>query len=471
MTKKILFLLVVFTSLLSTAQTTYTVSGKMLPKQDYKWLILYQVKGVKQVFKGNADLDEKGSFSIDMKENAEPGIYRLFYDMEKNLYLDFIFNNENVEVTFNPLKPERTAKYITSNENKLFLTYQKAIIIPQQEADSLQIAVFNATNTSKKLKLSSAFSAKVNRVNKIQQKFEDNSKGTLAHFFIKSSKYEFPKTPYNNFKEYYNGIKDHYFDNVDFTDKRFLNSNFLINKVTDFVLYLSSSDDLEIERKLRKEAIAIVLDKVQQNTVLKKQLLTSLMYTFVQTQDIVIVDHLVNLYRKLPFDMQDHKIVNQVVDSMRLAIGRKAPDFSWYDGQDKINLSTVDTASYYIVTFWSTTCPHCLKEIPKLHDYVKDKEAIKVIAVALEDQDANYFDFRDKFTAFTNVLGLKKWKNDIAVKYEVHSTPNYFIVDNEHKTIVAKPYDLKELKSLFVQLPKEEKTKKEVAEVKKDDKK
>ena len=47
-----------------------------------------------------------------------------------------------------------------------------------------------------------------------------------------------------------------------------------------------------------------------------------------------------------------------------------------------------------------------------------------------------------------NVLGLNKWENEYAKKYDIVSTPTYFVLDSD-KNILLKPESLEELEQYF----------------------
>ena len=97
--------------------------------------------------------------------------------------------------------------------------------------------------------------------------------------------------------------------------------------------------------------------------------------------------------------------------------------------------------------FWSSTCGHCLSELPELHKLVDS--SIKVIAIGLEDAPEFWTETIKQFPKFTHVYGDKKWDNEIGNSYNVNSTPSYFVL-NKDKIITAKPYDIKAVKQLFV---------------------
>ena len=105
---------------------------------------------------------------------------------------------------------------------------------------------------------------------------------------------------------------------------------------------------------------------------------------------------------------------------------------------------------YYVVVFWSSTCSHCLHEIPILESFVKTREKgfVKVVAVGLEDDDKTWPNTIKQFPDFIHVLGLGKWDNKIGDDYDVTATPTYFILDKA-KRIIDKPDDVEALKSFF----------------------
>ena len=102
-----------------------------------------------------------------------------------------------------------------------------------------------------------------------------------------------------------------------------------------------------------------------------------------------------------------------------------------------------------MLVFWSTSCSHCLREIPLLHSYMENKKNIKVIAFALEDDSFVWENYsKTNLLGWHNVLGLNKWQNKISRTYQVSSTPSYFVLD-KNKKIIAKPNEIKDVKAFF----------------------
>ncbi|MEJ2112480.1 MAG: TlpA disulfide reductase family protein [Flavobacteriaceae bacterium] len=148
------------------------------------------------------------------------------------------------------------------------------------------------------------------------------------------------------------------------------------------------------------------------------------------------------------------ELLNKMALFKSLSIGSNAPDFTLRVKENDVfvskQLSQINIAEKYIILFWSSTCSHCLAEIPQLQAYIKnlEKGKLKVIAVGLEDDSENWKKQAINYPNFIHVLGLKKWDNEIGNDYNVVATPTYFLLDKDKK-IIAKPYDFEELKVIL----------------------
>lgn len=446
MLKKIL-LTIFLISNITIGQTHIT--GEMSPiNNDYKWVILYQLKGANQIYISNVDIKE-GKFKVDFPENSAKGMYRLTYDIEKEGYVDFLYNNENINVTFNPKFPFESLKYSTSEENKLYNEYVVETTLTRQKLDSLQLSYFQSQLAHQKAALEETYKTVYETYKNQQKYFNEISEGKLANHFIKSSfKYYAPeiiKSP----QEYLISEKEHYFDYINFNDEELRNSIFLSEKVIDYVFYLNRSDDEQVQNALYKNAVIEVFQKVGGNNSLRSELSTVLMFTFSQIQNTTLTKLVLeSVYKKLPNEYIDELVINEILLNMKLALGEIAPDFSWLENDKIVKFSELNTTENYVLVFWSTTCSHCLIEVPQLYEFTNNTENIKVIAIALEDNDVDFKINTAKFKNWSNVLALGKWQNNIAKEYKIISTPTYFVLDKD-KRIIAKPEFYKDVKAFF----------------------
>ena len=444
MLKKLLFVIVLISF---TAQSQTSVKGTLNPAQNYSWVALYQLKGAKQLYIKNVTITN-GEFSIDFPENATKGMYRLMYKQQNGGFVDFIYDNESVTLKFDPKNPSETVEFLTSEENQQYAEYLVKMANWQQELDAYQVSFFNIKEEKERVDLQKSYSNSLNNFNAFQTRFEENTEGKLANNFIKSSKIYYSPSLIQTPQEYLNSIKQHYFDFINFEDQELKNSTFLSEKVTDYVFHLNGSEDAQVQNALYKNALKEVFERVE-NISLKSEILTTLLYALAQVENTVLIDFVVdNYYNKLPEELKNGTIINEIQEKVKLAIGKTAPEITWEENGVTKKLSELNNAENYMVVFWSTGCSHCLVEIPQLHEFVKDKSDIHVLAFALENDEIWFNKLTVDFTKWTNILGLNKWKNPIVKAYQITSTPTYFILDKD-KIIISKPDFFKDVKAFF----------------------
>ncbi len=426
-------------------KTQVTIKGTFEPTANYTWVIMYRITGSQQRYVANTGL-KKGKFSMKMPKNAIQGMYRLTYDINNNGYIDFIYNNKNIELVFNPRKPNNSVKFIHSEENKYFQSYLMDSRKLQNKLDALQISYFKTKN---KKKIAKDYRSVYKNIEKKQEKYADTSRATISESFIYAlQKYNTPEIIETG-QEYLNSTKAHFFDFIDFKNPLLMNSTIITKKVVNYIYYLNTSSDYQMQQALYKRSLLDVFEKTEDQPKLEAELLTTLMYGFVQMKNLPMVDFIMDTYyKKLPLNIQDPEVIKSITLQTKVAVGRIAPDFSYDDGKKLNQFYSIKNQEPIVLVFWSTSCSHCLKEIPLLHAYSKLHKNIKIVAVALEKDELGFNHYKEELANFTNILALDKWKNPIAKLYNINSTPNYFIVDT-HKKIIAKPKDVKELKAFF----------------------
>lgn len=439
-------LLVAFLLISSFSYAQYSVKGELQRHQNYPWMVLYQLNGSQQNYIAY-DSIKKGQFSIAIPANKEPGIYRLMFDVKNKASIDFIFDNENVELTFNPKSPNETVLFTESENNKIYQNYLKSITPIQQELDSLQIAYFK---TEDKNTIERLYVKKITELTIAQNNVEKIATGKLVSHFIKASHQFYEKELITTPKDYLTSVQTHFFDNINFNNKALSNSTFIHDKINEFIFHLNTSDDPIQLTKLRKEAITTVLNKIGDNYSLSKDIQEGLLFSFAEQEDIKMVNFMLNTYIRLPREFQDTHFINDIKGQLRTSIGVTVPNITWQENGVQKSLHKLSGATNYVIVFWSSTCGHCLQEMPVLYNYLKANTNVKVIAVGLEDNEskAGWETMIKKYSSFSHIYGKDKWKNTYASEYGVNATPSFFVLDAQKK-VLAKPDDVKELKVYF----------------------
>jgi thiol-disulfide isomerase/thioredoxin len=434
-----------------TVQGQNMVTGTISPKNDLLTrVILYQLKGAKQVYVSNSKL-ENDQFKMEIPQGSEAGVYRLSFNKDVPGYVDFLFDQKDVSLKFDPLSISNTLEFSNSEENKIYGNYLTETAHVKQKLDSLQVVFFKLKDKKQDEIIIDLYAKTLNIYTKTQSQYEDITEGKLENHFIKSSRNYYASTLFLSPQKYLNSVKQHYFDFVNFEDNVLKNSNLFSQKAIEYILYLNVSEDQQVQNALYKNAINEVMLKLEGNNEVKSAILTSLIYAFDQFEKINMVGFVIdNFYGNLPEAFKDERLIADMQSKIKLAIGNKAPEIVWNENgvQKKLSELNVGNSENYILVFWSTTCSHCLNEIPKLYEFTNGNKAIHVVAVALEDNKTDFDQFAAKLTGWTNILGLKKWENEIAKEYKINATPTYFILD-KNKRIIAKPKHFEDLKAYF----------------------
>ncbi len=440
MIKKIL---ITFLLVSSISHAQFSIKGELQRYQNYPWMVLYQLEGSQQNYIAY-DSIRKGQFSIAIPMNQTPGMYRLMYDVKNQAYVDFIFDNEDIELTFNPKNPNETIQFNESNNNKIYQDYLIATQDAQQELDSLQVAYFDS---KEKTLLESLYAKKVAELTTTQQYYEKLANGKLASHFIKANKKFYSEKLFVGPTAYLGSVKTHFFDFITLNDKILQRSTFIHDKVNAFIFYLDTSDDPDQLIQLRKESITTILTKIGDNYSLSKDIQEGLLFSFAAQENITMVNFMLNNYIQLPREFQDINFINDIKGQLRTSVGVLVPNIIWQENNVQKSLHKLSGAEKYIVVFWSSTCGHCLQEIPLLYTYLKDNNSIQVIAVGLEDSKSKvgWETMIKEYPSFLHVYGKDKWKNTYASDYGVNATPSFFVL-NAQKKVLVKPDDVQELK-------------------------
>jgi thiol-disulfide isomerase/thioredoxin len=430
-------------------QSQNSLTGIVSPENDLVTrVILYQLKGTQQVYISNSKIDND-QFKLEIPKGTSAGMYRLSFSPEVFGFVDFIFNQENISLKFDSRNLSNSVEFLTSEENIIYANYFAETLKVQQKLDSLQIAFFGLKDKKQDEITIDLYKKTLRDYANIQNQYEEKSEGKLANNFIKTTQKYFAPTLFVSPQEYLNSVKQHYFDFIDFENSTLKNATFFGEKAIEYVFYLNVSDDLQVQNALYKNAIGEIMQKTGENNEVKSDILTSLIYAFEQFENMAMTGFVIDeFYSKLPANFIDEALVDEMRSKIKLAIGNKAPEITWEENGVQKKLSELNVADNYILVFWSTTCSHCLQEIPKLYEFSLGNNAFHVVAVALEDNNKDYVPFAKKLTSWTNILGLKKWENAMAKAYNISSTPTYFILDKD-KIILAKPEHFEDVKAYF----------------------
>jgi len=439
MTKKFLLLLV-FVPVLMIAQ--HTIKGTFSPAKEYDWAILYKVTPTTSIYVQRKTTDDSGKFTFVMDSTMTRGIYRIVYALPQGEFnFDLIYNGkEDLELTFHKTDG---VDYVVSKENQLFNSYMKSMDLVNQAINNFYVT---------QGKDEKAFMSIFKTLQETQINFEKASEGLLASNFIKANGPYIPQQ-YEDVKTYSKNIRANYFKEVDFSNNILQSSNFLIERMLSYILGMSVDSE---DQDFLKSSVDDVTKQMSDSPIeLQKTLLQIVWQQFVDMQFEEAANHLAEKYLlDIAEVTKDEELKMSLEVYRNTSIGAKAPNFKWEfeeKGKKKtMSLADIDSSENYALVFWSSTCSHCLKELPELKKYIstlKDGK-LKVIAIGLEEEPYNWNSKTTFYPDFIHVYGEGKWDNPIGDAYGVVATPTYFILDKDKK-IIDKPYDFEVLKAFM----------------------
>lgn len=420
-----------FVPLLMVSQ--HTIKGTFTPGEEYQFAILYKVTPEASMFVANTMIDDAGKFEFHLDSTVTEGMYKLVYALPQSEFnFDVIYNaKEDVELNFNA---ETGVEFKTSVENKLVNSYTSSMGLISQS-----IGNFYRQQSTDSLALKAIFKTQ----EETQTEYEKAAEGTIALNFIKANRPYIP-SEFEDLTTYIQNLKLHFFDNVDFNNKVLQSSNFLIERVLNYVFGMGDKEGDE-KASLKQNVDEVCNAMEDANSEIKSILLEVLWQQMVDGNQEEVANHITENYlMSIAESLNDQELIDGLNLFKDLSIGNKAPEFDVQvkEGAEVTDISLYDykVARQYVVVFWSSGCSHCLDEIPQLYEFVKGNEDVKVIAIGLEDEPSQWQREIAKYPEFDHILGLGKWQNEIGRSYNVTSTPTYFVLNGDKK-ILAKPYD------------------------------
>ncbi|ASV29797.1 TlpA disulfide reductase family protein [Maribacter cobaltidurans] len=420
-------LLQIFIALFFTlgTQSQHTVSGNFSPANSFRYLMVYHLEtnGIQYV----TDTGVKdGQFSFTLPNSVSPGIYRLVYAVPQDKYfIDIIYNCEE-DIVFN-FDLDSGLQIVSSEENTLYRDYFSKI-------DSAKDRLMDFY--SKEKSNEQEYMSLVNNLKNIQEEYEAKSEETIAHHFISANAYYLPKK-YIPLEEYLIEKKKHYFDHIDFRSPTLQASEFFADKILNYMFWAVPSgitDNNELIKEINKNVdfLATKLEVVPK--ALQVNLWNKAWQKANENKVYDVADHIMDTYlRKLALETGNENLITSIETQTRLRLGAVSPEITWEENGVKKSLSELSGASKYLVIFWSSTCPHCLNELPEVHEALKSMKDIQVLAVGLEDSAENWENTIPKLADFHHALALGKWESPYIKTFAIQQTPTYFILDKEKR--------------------------------------
>ncbi len=410
---------------------------------------LMRVMGQNRSIVDTAFADNQGSFTFDLGENTEPGLYAVVFG--KTQMVELIVNGENIRFVYGG-PGNSPVQIIESVENLIYYDYLFLKTYNQYKMELLEPLLQQYPDDDP------FYTEILKEYNRLGQEIEDrvqvltteNPNTLAAHFILVDSPLlTDPTQPENKRKDFQ---KTHYFDKTDFSDTLLMRSNILTSKI---IAYLSLYQEPNQTQEQMENNLLVAVD-----TILEKAVVDQQVYEFV-------VAFLVDGFEAVGFEkgleyLATHNQLEQFCENTerkaelenkmelikKLAIGKTAPDFTATTlSGEEVRLSEIK-AEKTLLVFWASWCPHCdeiLPEIKKMYDPL-NTSGLQIVGISVDEfsEDAQKAVAEGDYN-WINIAAGKGWDGPVVLEYGIAATPTIFVLD-ENKTIVAKPLNIRDLK-------------------------
>jgi thiol-disulfide isomerase/thioredoxin len=408
--------------------------------------------GNKKYIKDTLLLDSKGSGTFKGDEKLPGGIYLVVLP-GMNYFEILVTDNQKFSIETSASDPLQSMQIKNCTENLNFNKYQRFMADKQASSASLQQRMKANSENNDSIAF---FQENLRKMDREVKEFwgrliMENPGSFMANIIRGMMNVEIPEfviTENVSNKDSlrwvmgYNYNREHFFDNIDFSDERLLRTPILHNRIEHFFTrMLIQSPDSIIPQAVRVVEMSRKNEKVYQYVLV--YLLNHYETSQIMGHDEVFV-YLAEKYYlsgQAPWANQEliDKLSTRVERLKPNLIGRVSVDLRMQTQQGNfINLHQVK-ANYTIIYFYEPGCGHCKTVTPQLWNIYEKyrKKGVEVFAVYIMDDKNEWIDYTNKNKYdWINVYDPTN-ASFFRYYYDIYSTPTIYMLD-KNKKIIAK---------------------------------
>ncbi len=424
--------------------------------------VLFSINGDNMQPIDTAYKQSTGSFVFFNIDILPTGVYSIYFN--DSLYSEVIINKEEIVIRANANNLLASMDVRKSIENKILFDYWKYAMLVK---DSIVYLEYQIRKIEQK-----TYDSNHPDIKKIENRINTFNKNIENYIYSQGKKYPDKFAPvlleaylvpdmenYNkaNPKKKYDDedvfLREHFFDNINFGDERFLQTKVLYTSINDYIqTYGAPASTVNYN---------YVIDKVMAMAVGNNKVYEYCLDLFIQTFEPSVYEnvlvHLIDDYYIPYYTLSGVSTVYYSHLSERIKAlkpGKKSPNFVLSDPSGvEYNLYKTKGKAKMIV-FYSSDCQHCADALPSLLEIAEmyKSQGLVSFGVAIDDDEKIWKKEINKFSMkWISVSDLKGLSSPLVDLFNINSTP-FILLLNEDNIIMKKPMEINDIHSTLVQL-------------------
>jgi len=417
--------------------------------------------GPKKYLADTAEINSEGKFVFEGSKPLDGGLYFVYSPVPESLYFDLIVAESNFSVVTDTVDLIAKMKTQGSLENEVFFNFQRFMRDKQKQGGQLNEQLKNTTEQGEKDRISAQLADLDKEVKGYRAELLSKYPETFAATFINSTvNIEVPDAPKDssgkdidpNFA--YKYYKAHYFDNIDFSDKKMLRTPNFHAKIEDYLekMTLKHPDSIVA-------SASTIIEKARANDEIFRYCVVHITSKYetsnIMGMDAVFVDLSERYYLSGDAYWADSALTAKISDRVaRLKpnlLGKQAPRMMLVDTLMQPSSLYSLQADYFVLYFYDPDCGHCKKKTPVLKDLYDTKLkdlGVKVVATNIKKDVKKWKTYiKDQQLNWIN-LADPNIRSNFRYEYNLETTPIIYILDAEKK-IIAKKLDVDQIEEFI----------------------
>ena len=417
--------------------------------------------GPKKYLADTAEINSEGKFVFEGTKPLDGGLYFIYSPVPESLYFDLIVAEPEFSISTDTLDLVANMTTEGSVENEIFFDFQRFMRAKQKQGGELNERLKAATDQAVKDQLSDQLKKLDSEVRMYLSNLLERHPETFATTFIRSTlNVEVPEAPKDengqdidpNFA--YKYYKEHYFDHIDFSDKKMLRTPNFHGKVEDYLEKMTVKHPDSIISSAHT-----IIEKARANDEIFRYCVVHITSKYetsnIMGMDAVFVDLSENYYLSGDAYWADSALTAKISDRVaRLKpnlLGKHAPSMVLVDTLMRPASLYSLNADYFVLYFYDPDCGHCKKKTPvlkELYDTKLKDLGVKVVATNIKKDVEKWKKYVKEQNLDWINLADPNVRSNFRYEYNLETTPIIYVLDAQKK-IIAKKLDVDQIEDFI----------------------